>query len=146
MCGCPLRSTPSICRSCAPRSQSCCSSGWPAGDVFESGAGVDRLLFGTLVGLDGGDLAVSAGAAALAAVGSMAFGRAWLASGFDPAGTRAIGTPADLADGLLLTLVALAVVAALPAVGALLVTAILIVPAATARLMAGTLRGLVARA
>ena len=117
-----------------------------ASDVFESGAGVDRLLFGTLVGLDDGDLAVSAGAALLAAAGSMAFGRAWLASGFDPAGTRAVGTPADLTDGLLLALVALAVVAALPAVGALLVTAILIVPAATARLMADTMRGLVAGA
>ena len=31
-----------------------------ASDVFESGASVDRLLFGTLLGLDGSDLALSA--------------------------------------------------------------------------------------
>lgn len=113
-----------------------------ASDVFESGAGVDRLLFGTLIGLDGSDVAVSAGAAALALAGSLTLGRAWLASGFDAEGTRATGAPADLADALLLAIVALAVVAALPAVGALLVTAIYIVPAATARLMTSTLRGL----
>lgn len=113
-----------------------------ASDVFESGAGVDRLLFGTLVGLDGSDVWVSAAAAALAICGTAAFGRAWLASGFDPAGTRAAGAPADLADALLLVFVALAVVAALPAAGALLVTAILIVPAATARLVAPSVRAL----
>ena len=38
-----------------------------ASDVFESGAAVDRLLFGTLLGLDTVDLALSAAAAALAA-------------------------------------------------------------------------------
>lgn len=117
-----------------------------ASDVFESGAGVDRLLFGTLVGLDGTDVAVAAGAAAMALAGTLALGRAWLAAGFDPAGTRALGVAADRADALLLALVAVAVVAALPAVGALLVTAIFIVPAATARLAAGTLRGLLAGA
>src|ERR671915_1356010 len=36
-----------------------------ASDVFESGAAVDRLLFGSLLGLDAGDLAFSAGAALL---------------------------------------------------------------------------------
>jgi manganese/iron transport system permease protein len=117
-----------------------------ASDVFESGAGVDRLLFGTLIGLDGADVAVSAGAAALALAGTAALGRAWLASGFDPAGTRALGLAAGRTDALLLAVVALAVVAALPAVGALLVTAIFIVPAATVRLVSGTLHGLLAGA
>src|SRR3954463_2809886 len=40
-----------------------------ASDVFHSGARVDRLLFGTLLGLDGGDLAAAAVAAATAVVG-----------------------------------------------------------------------------
>src|SRR5919197_915062 len=37
-----------------------------ASDVFRSGAAVDRLLFGTLVGLDDGDLALSAAGAVVA--------------------------------------------------------------------------------
>ncbi|MEX2194615.1 MAG: metal ABC transporter permease [Thermoleophilaceae bacterium] len=106
-----------------------------ASDVLESGAGVDRLLFGTLVGVEGSDVAAS-GAAAVAAVAATGMlGRAWFATGFDPAGSRALGIPSRRADAALLLLVALAVVAALPAVGALLVAAVFIVPAATARLL-----------
>jgi manganese/iron transport system permease protein len=107
-----------------------------ASDVFESGARVDRLLFGTLLGLDGGDIAAAAVAAALAALATLTLGRAWLASGFDREGARAAGARVDRADALLLALVAAAVVTALPAVGALLVTALFIVPAATVRLVA----------
>lgn len=107
-----------------------------ASDVFESGARVDRLLFGTLLGLDGGDLVAAGAGAALAAVATVLFGPAWLASGFDREGARTLGAPVGAADALLLALVAVAVVTALPAVGALLTTALFIVPAATARLVA----------
>lgn len=107
-----------------------------ASDVFKSGARVDQLLFGTLLGLDSGDIAAAAAAAALAALATLALGPAWLAAGFDHEGTRALGARVGAADALLLALVAVAVVTALPAVGALLVTALFIVPAATARLFA----------
>ena len=117
-----------------------------ASDVFESAAGVDRLLFGTLVGLDGVDVAFSAAVAAASLGATAVLGRAWLATGFDTEGSRALGLPVARADALLLALVAVAVVASLPAVGALLVTAIFIVPAATARLVARTLPGLLAGA
>jgi ABC-type Mn2+/Zn2+ transport system permease subunit len=117
-----------------------------ASDVFESGAGVDRLLFGTALGLDEGDIALTAGAAALALVAGALLGRAWTAIGFDPASTASLGLPGPRADLLLLGLVACAVVAALPAVGALLVTSIFVVPAAIARLFARTVRGLLAGA
>lgn len=113
-----------------------------ASDVFESGSAVDRLLFGSLVGLSGADIGFSALAALAAVAGTTLAGRAWLASGFDPAGARALGLRASIVDGMLLALVALAVVAALPAVGALLVSAIFILPAATARLIASRVRGL----
>ena len=43
-----------------------------ASDVFESGAAVDRLLFGTLLGLETADLALSAVTVALAVVASLA--------------------------------------------------------------------------
>jgi ABC-type Mn2+/Zn2+ transport system permease subunit len=115
-----------------------------ASDVFESGAAVDRLLFGTLLGLDTADLVLSAAVAALAAAGALALGRTWSAVGFDPDGARALGLPAGRTDLLLLALVAVAAVAAIPAVGALLVTAIYVLPAAAARMLTGSIRGLVA--
>ena len=115
-----------------------------ASDVFESGAVVDRLLFGTLLGLDTADLVLSAVVAALAAAGVLALGRTWSAVGFDPDGAHALGLSARRADGLLLVLVAVAAVAAIPAVGALLVTAIYVLPAAAARMLTASIRGLVA--
>lgn len=113
-----------------------------ASDAYPAGTGVDRLLFGTLLGLDTTDLALSAGVAALALAGTAALRRTWLAGGFDPGAARALGIRAGLGDALLLLGLALTVVAALPAVGALLVGTLLVVPAATARLLAGDLRRL----
>jgi ABC-type Mn2+/Zn2+ transport system permease subunit len=115
-----------------------------ASDVFESGAVVDRLLFGTLLGLDTADVVLSAAVAVLATAGALALGRTWSAVGFDPDGARALGLSTARADLLLLALVAVAAVAAIPAVGALLVTAIYVLPAATARMLTGSIRGLVA--
>jgi ABC-type Mn2+/Zn2+ transport system permease subunit len=110
--------------------------------VFHSGAAVDRLLFGTLLGLGHGDLAFSAAAAGLALAGTATLGRAWTAIGFDPDSSTSLGLPAARADLLLLGLVAVAVVAAIPAVGALLVTSVFVVPAASARLLADSVRGM----
>ena len=107
-----------------------------AGDVFESGAAADRVLFGRVIALDGGDLAFSCAAAGLAVAGALLLGRAWTAVALDPSGARALGWPAERADLALLGLVAIVVAAALPAVGALLVTSLLVVPGAIARLLA----------
>ena len=115
-----------------------------ASDVFESGAVVDRLLFGTLLGLDTADVVLSAVVAVLATAAALALGRTWSAVGFDPDGARALGLSTARADLLLLALVAVAAVAAIPAVGALLVTAIYVLPAAAARMLTGSIRGLVA--
>ena len=115
-----------------------------ASDVFESSSSVDRLLFGTAIGLGNADLAFSAVAAALAALGVLLLGRAWTAVAFDPDGAPILGLPSERTDLALLALVAFAVVAALPAVGALLVTSVFVVPAAIARLFAGSVRALTA--
>jgi len=115
-----------------------------ASDVFESGAAVDRLLFGTLLGLGTGDLVISAAVAVVATAAAVALGRTWSAVGFDPDGARSLGLPAGRADLLLLLLVAVAAVAAIPAVGALLVTAVYVLPAAAARMLTGSIRGLIA--
>ena len=114
-----------------------------ASDVFESGAAVDRLLFGTLLGLEGIDLALSSAAAALAALATLTLGRAWSALTFDPDSAAALGLPARVADFLLLALVAVAAVAAIPAVGVLLVAAIYVLPAAAARLVARSVPALI---
>ena len=66
----------------------------------------------------------------------LALRRSWLAQGFDPGAARALGVRAEIADRLLLLAIAAAAVVALDAVGALLVTAVLVIPAATVRLVA----------
>ncbi len=114
-----------------------------ASDVFESGAAVDRLLFGTLLGLTTGDLLLSGAVAAAAIACTLALGRAWTALAFDPDTLPSLGVPAARADLALLVLVALAAVAAIPAVGALLVAAVFVLPAAAARLFARSVPGLI---
>jgi manganese/iron transport system permease protein len=115
-----------------------------ASDVYHSGAGVDRLLFGTLLGLGDGDLWLAGAVGLVAVAATAALARTWLATGFDPAGAAALGVPAQRGDWILLALLAVTVVAALPAVGALLVSTLLVVPAATARLLTGSLSALLA--
>ncbi len=111
-----------------------------ASDVYHSGAGVDRLLFGSLIALTPLDLWLTAAAAVAALACDGAFRRSWLATGFDTDGARAVGVRTAAADRALLLAVAVAVVVALDAVGALLVTVILTVPAATVRLLEPALR------
>lgn len=111
-----------------------------ASDVFHSQGSVERLLFGSLLLIDGTDQAVAAvvGVAALA-IGAV-LGRRWLAHGFDRESAKALGARSPLPDLLLLALVAASAVAALDAIGALLATALLVVPAATTRLLIDRLR------
>jgi ABC-type Zn uptake system ZnuABC Zn-binding protein ZnuA/ABC-type Mn2+/Zn2+ transport system permease subunit len=105
-----------------------------ASDVFGSGANVETLLFGSLLLIDGSDLVLAGVAAGLTLVVSLLLGQRWLAAGFDPAAAApGAGGWLDLA---LFGLIALAITAALSVVGALLVTALFVVPALTARLFA----------
>jgi ABC-type Mn2+/Zn2+ transport system permease subunit len=113
-----------------------------ASDAYPAGAGVDRLLFGTLLGLTDADLLLSGAVALSAIVASAALHRTWLATGFDPQTAPVLGARPARGDALLLLTVATAVVAALPAVGALLTGALLVIPAATARLLTDDLRRL----
>ena len=105
-----------------------------ASDVFHSGSNVETLLFGSLLVLDRGDVALAAVASGLALAASVVLGRTWLATGFDPAGARALGVRSALPDAILLGLIALVTTAELSAIGALLTTALLVIPAATVRL------------
>jgi ABC-type Zn uptake system ZnuABC Zn-binding protein ZnuA/ABC-type Mn2+/Zn2+ transport system permease subunit len=111
-----------------------------ASDVFGSQAGVDSLLFGSLLAIGGGDLALAAAASAAVLAASLLLGPRWLATGFDPGAARSAGARSALPDAVLLALVALTAVAVLAAVGSLLATALLVVPAATARLVTSRMR------
>ncbi len=107
-----------------------------ASDVFESGSGVDQLLFGSLLAIGSTELLFTGATLAAVLIAAAAFRRSWIASGFDALGGGALGLRTALADGILIGGVALAAIASLDAVGALLVSAMLVVPAATARLFA----------
>jgi ABC-type Zn uptake system ZnuABC Zn-binding protein ZnuA/ABC-type Mn2+/Zn2+ transport system permease subunit len=112
-----------------------------ASDVFHSGSSIDTLLFGSLLLIDGGDVAFAAAAAALVLLASVTLGQRWLVVGFDPDGAGALGARSALPDLALLVVVAVATTAALTATGALLTTALFIVPAATTRLFVRRLPG-----
>jgi ABC-type Zn uptake system ZnuABC Zn-binding protein ZnuA/ABC-type Mn2+/Zn2+ transport system permease subunit len=105
-----------------------------ASDVFQSGGNVDSLLFGSLLLTGTRDLVLAGVASAAAVAATLTLGPRWLARGFDPAAAGAMGLRSGLPDALLLVLVAFAVVASLTAIGALLATALFVVPAATVRL------------
>jgi ABC-type Mn2+/Zn2+ transport system permease subunit len=106
-----------------------------ASDVFESGANVETLLFGSLLAIGPAEIRLAVLVSALALLATWLLGPRWLTVGFDAGSARALGVRSPAADLALLVLVALAAVATLSAVGALLATALLVVPAATVRLL-----------
>jgi ABC-type Zn uptake system ZnuABC Zn-binding protein ZnuA/ABC-type Mn2+/Zn2+ transport system permease subunit len=106
-----------------------------ASDVFGSGSQIETLLFGSVLLVDDGDIALAAVAATATLAATALVGRRWLAQGFDPEAATGRWQP-RLLDGALLGLIALASVATLSVVGALLVSSLFVVPAATTRLFA----------
>jgi ABC-type Zn uptake system ZnuABC Zn-binding protein ZnuA/ABC-type Mn2+/Zn2+ transport system permease subunit len=104
-----------------------------ASDVFHSGSDIETLLFGSLLATGTSDLLLAAAASVLVLSASLTLGRRWLAFGFDDTSPRGLGVSAGWTEAALLVLIALAVVASLSVAGALLATALVIVPAATAR-------------
>lgn len=102
-------------------------------------ADLTNFLFGRVLFVDEREIAETAVIAVLV-LGTLAlFGKELLLRAFDPAGAAALGYRVPLLDLLLNVLVALVVVAAVKAVGTVLVIALLIVPAATGRLLSGRL-------
>jgi ABC-type Mn2+/Zn2+ transport system permease subunit len=97
--------------------------------------GLNALLFGDLLGVNRADLAFSAGLTALT-VGAVALMyRPLIAVGFDRSTSGAFGARPLLVDLGLLALIATAVLIGIQALGNLLVVALLVGPAASARLL-----------
>jgi ABC-type Mn2+/Zn2+ transport system permease subunit len=112
--------------------------------VFEIAAPVERALFGSLLAITENDL-LRCGAVLAISVAALPLLTARLStSTFDPAWAGAAGASPRRAEAALLVLVALCVVAALPAVGSLLVSGLLVLPAATARLLTRSVPSLLA--
>ncbi|HEX3687900.1 MAG TPA: metal ABC transporter permease [Gaiellaceae bacterium] len=97
--------------------------------------GLSGLLFGDPLGVTGGDLVLTAAvaAASLGALGVLH--RVLLVVGFDRVNATAFGARPAFADAALLVLVAASLLVGVQALGNLLVLAIVIGPAATARLL-----------
>jgi zinc/manganese transport system substrate-binding protein len=105
-----------------------------ASDVFHSGSNVEQLLFGSLLLVDAADIRLAIVATAVVLVASLILGRRWLATGFDELEDPAGAGPAGWVELGLLGVIALATTAALTIIGALLVSALFVAPAATVRL------------
>ena len=97
--------------------------------------GLDGLLFGDLLGVTVRDLLVSAALAAGTLAALLGLHRSLLVVGFDRGSAGAFGARATLVDSALLVLIAAAILVGVPALGNLLVIAVLLGPAATARLV-----------
>jgi manganese/iron transport system permease protein len=107
-------------------------------------ADLSAFLFGRILAVDGAALAQTLVVAVIVLTTLVAFRKELLLRAFDPQGAAAMGYRVEVLDLLLNVLVALVVVAAVKAVGTVLVIALIIVPAATARLLVDRVASMVA--
>ena len=108
--------------------------------MFHSSATVDGLLFGSLLGIDQTDIyrALVLDVACIALV--VVAGRGLLATSFAPATAESLGYRRGRYDAGLLLLLGATVVSCSAAIGGFVVSGLLVVPAATARLLARSVR------
>lgn len=101
----------------------------------DSPAGLQALLFGDVLGVSDGDLELAGGFVVVLLVALRLLHSQLLVVGFDRAGARALGVRPVMIDAALLVLLAVALLVAVQGLGNLLVVAVLIAPAAGARLL-----------
>lgn len=105
---------------------------------------LSHFLFGNVLGVSETDLAFTAVLALLVAAGVAAFYKELLVTSFDPTHARKIGIPVGALRTGLLVMLALTIVAGAQSVGVLMVTALLITPAAAASLLTSRLPRMIA--
>jgi manganese/zinc/iron transport system permease protein len=105
--------------------------------------GIETFLFGQAAAMRAGDVGLLAALAALAAAGVAVAWRPIKATVFDRNHAAVLGVPVGAVDLGLTGLVALAVVAGVQVVGVVLMTALIVAPAAAARQWARSLGGMV---
>lgn len=102
------------------------------------------ILFGDAFGVSGDDLAQMAVVAGVVVVVALALYRPLLALSFSPKKAATLGMRPRLVHGLLLVMIAAAVIGSFQAVGTLLVFALLVGPPATAALVTRTVPAMIA--
>lgn len=100
---------------------------------------VQDFLFGSIVGISGADVAQAAAIAAVLALVLGLFHKEIVAVSLDKESAKAAGLPVLALDILLYVVVTVSVVISLQTLGNVLVLALLVVPAASARLLCSTL-------
>jgi manganese/iron transport system permease protein len=100
-----------------------------------------EILFGNILGVKETDLAVGAACALVVLTTLTVLFRPLVLIAFDATSAQALGLPRAQLDLVLYALIALAIVSGAVAAGSLLVSALLIVPGAAARLIARSVRG-----
>ena len=98
-------------------------------------SGIDKFLFGQAAAMSAQDVTLMAITTSITSVLLYLFYKEFLVTSFDPAFGRTIGMPVRLFQEALMVLLAFSVVIALQAVGVVLVSAMLITPAAAAYLL-----------
>jgi ABC-type Mn2+/Zn2+ transport system permease subunit len=99
----------------------------------ESPPGIQEVLFGDILGPSDGDLVAAAALALVVATSLLLLHGRLLAGGFDRGAARSLGAAPGVTEAALLVLLALAIVVAVQGLGNLLVVAVFVGPAATAR-------------
>ncbi|MEM7387964.1 MAG: iron chelate uptake ABC transporter family permease subunit [Verrucomicrobiota bacterium] len=102
-------------------------------------AGLKSVFFGKVAAMGPQDLMLMSAVCLISLLIILLLYRPFLASSFDPVFARSIGYPVRVLHHLLMFLLAMATVVALQAVGAVMVSAMLITPAATAYLLTKSL-------
>ncbi len=96
-------------------------------------AGLDKYLFGQAAALVGSDVQLMAVSAAVVCVIAMLLFKEFKLLCFDPGFARGIGFSPKVLDGMLMFLIVVTVVIGMQSVGVVLMAAMLIIPAASAR-------------
>jgi ABC-type Mn2+/Zn2+ transport system permease subunit len=95
--------------------------------------GLQGILFGDILGPSDADLLTAAVLALLVGIGLTLLHSRLLAGGFDRAAARSLGASPGIAEAALMILLAAAIVVSVQGLGNLLVVAVFVGPAATAR-------------
>jgi ABC-type Mn2+/Zn2+ transport system permease subunit len=101
-------------------------------------------LFGSILAVRPADVWILAGLAACSLGILAAFFKEFVYLGVDEEAARAAGVPTEALNYVLLTVLAVTIVASMKLVGSVLVSAFLVIPAATGQAVAGSVRGMLA--
>jgi ABC-type Mn2+/Zn2+ transport system permease subunit len=101
-----------------------------------------HFLFGNILGIANSDLWIIYGVGLLSTLSLVSFQRGLLLTLFEPSVAQSLGVPVSRLNYLLITLIVLAMIASLQAVGVVLSVGLLVLPAATVYLLSDSYRAL----